>query len=231
MRMPEPSLRARARRNRPQQFAPGPEVLAQHGRITLKPAACEHDCMRRKFACRAVRESRGNACDRAIRRAQQPLRAAGIVERHACLLRRTTQRLDDGRAAADRLDARWADTQVVARRVELHAVRLDPRGSSRRLGGKAAEIGGIPASPGGRHHVDFEARGQFRHGSQAHVRRTPARTATAVRFGCGLEHGDPRLWRGFCRSECRGKTRGTMTDHDEIVVVCLHRLVRSAALS
>ncbi len=101
-----------------------PEMLAHHLAVALETATGEHDGVGGQRLARAalLDDKTGDAAVFAGDLA----RGAAVTKRHAGLLGRPRQRLDEGRPAADRLDARRTFRQIVARLNELDAVRGDP---------------------------------------------------------------------------------------------------------
>ena len=130
------------------------------------------------------------------------------------------ERLDDRRAAADRLDARRTLGEIIGRLMEFDAVALDPGDRRRRFRREPREIGLVALEFRRLQHVVDEARLDALGRRHPHVGRRPARVAAGLVFRRLLQQrdvdGDAAAARLAGRGQSRRKPRGAMADDDEI---------------
>src|SRR5664279_5213063 len=88
-------------------------MRAHHVDIALKTATSKHDGVRRQCLARAVLFDHKTG-DAAVLVGYLP-RDAAIQKNHTGLLGSSRQLLDEDRAAAGRLNARWAFRQIISR--------------------------------------------------------------------------------------------------------------------
>src|ERR1700741_2454234 len=129
-------------------------MLAHHLAVALEAATSQHHSVRRYYLARAVPFD-GEPGDAAVIGNDFSSRAA-VAERYACLPGRTCQFLDDGGAAAGRLNAWRALREIICWLNEFDAMRGNPLHCRRGFRGEAREIGFIALAPGRFPHVGHE---------------------------------------------------------------------------
>src|SRR6476660_7737082 len=131
-------------------------MLAHHLAVALEAATSQYHCVRRYYLARAVPFD-DEPGDTPVIGNDFSSRAA-VAECYACLPGRTFQFLDDGGAAAGRLNAWRALCQIICRLNGFDVMRGNPLHSRRGFRSEAREIGLIAVAPGRLPHVGHEGR-------------------------------------------------------------------------
>ena len=149
-------IKSRTGRYQPHRRGAFAKMRAHHVDIALKTTTSKHDGVRRQCLAHAVLLDHKTG-DAIVLVGYLP-RDAAIQKNHTGLLGSSRQLLDEDRAAAGRLNARWAFRQIIGRLNEFDAVRCEPLDRRRRFLRKPREIALVTLEIGGCEHVVHEAR-------------------------------------------------------------------------
>jgi len=127
MRMPSPLSKWVSRRDQFYGLGTGAEMRAHHRGAPLEAAGGEDDGIGIERGRDAVAALNGHAADAtALRGHDQPTDLGFVKNFDACSLRGVEQLVNNGAAAADRLDPCRTGAEIIGRRDEFDAVALQP---------------------------------------------------------------------------------------------------------
>ena len=146
--MPSPVLKEVPGEIGLQALCPGAQMPREHIAVARKAAGREYDRASRDRLPRAVGRAQLDPFDGAIACDQQPLGGGLVANADTRFQRGTLELPQEGRTAADGLDARRAGAQVVDRSVEGDPVAHEPGDGRRRFGREASDICVVHAPAG-----------------------------------------------------------------------------------